>query len=431
MKKILKRAVASMLFNELIKHFDDIESMMSIQKEPVFKIILDVQELIENSGVCVECEDDIDYDIVISAWNEIRESVEKLNLNYQSFIDFIKKEFDLVSSDDFLIAGTIYNHEKFLKNRVDGDYLHDFCSYISGLDEIILSFRLKILNYARVDAQDDFFADSFMIDEKNIKFIKFDFIGASVYLDNNIIQDSRFDERFRRDANEKGFNFFYSSYTIEDAINSNPIFFSTFVKDLLAITNGNMVGYMDEGLVFVKENIRDTICRVEKYRGLTKKFEKDVFSKFFMNYHLHPELRKGGDFSNKFSKNPISFLENAEKKSVSGFEKVLCFFYDCEWLVELIETGKVGAIDSNRDAIEKLLELFDFVNFKTEAVKFSNIKKIVSAYRDKCHLEHAYICDYFVTNDERLVARAKIVYPLLGIETKIMTLNEFKDFVRN
>lgn len=212
---------------------------------------------------------------------------------------------------------------------------------------------------------------------------------------------------------------------VVDALNSNPIFSSSFFSDLLSLSNGEMVGYMNEGLCYVTEKIEHTIARAQEYSGLTKLFESTIVSDLIRDFHAYPELRKGHELSNAISRDVIGFFKRNKKETISGFNHVKHKFSNTS-IGEFIDSGSIGVIEDYRTVIEDLSFLFDFVNFETEHLKLSNINKIASSYRDREHLEHAYICDYFVTEDKRLKNRARIIYEILGVKTKVIGINELK-----
>lgn len=77
-----------------------------------------------------------------------------------------------------------------------------------------------------------------------------------------------------------------------------------------------------------------------------------------------------------------------------------------------------------RTSIENLNKLLDFINYETEALSFNNKAKIYSSYRDGQHLQHAYICDFFATDDKRLANRAKLIFELIGVKTKVISMKD-------
>ncbi|QSD31671.1 hypothetical protein H5A29_01670 [Pectobacterium brasiliense] len=399
MNKILGKSIAKILYNLLKQHFDDVESIAKIKETQDFKLIIALDRMYK----CTEGEGSVDYDLVVGAYKEINECVNKLNKENHELISHVLKIYDVKIDDDLLISGTLYNHEKKISIKLSPLWSSKYRNYISALDDIICDFRLALLNYENADSQDVFFDNQHIIQKENIKFKKINIKKKSIYIDTNAIQILANDLSLTKKTN---FSFVYSSYVIEDALNSNPIFFSSFCSDLLSLTNGDMVGYMNEGLCYVTENIEHTTARAKKYFELTKLCESTIAADFIKHFHAYPELRKGRELSNTISSDVIGFFKGNTKENVSGFNYVKHQFSNTS-ISEFIESGSIGFVQDYRTVIEELSSLFDFVNFETEHIKLSNIKKIASSYRDKAHLEHAYICDYFVTEDTRLKNRAK------------------------
>ncbi|MEE3664046.1 hypothetical protein V2I52_19360 [Brenneria sp. g21c3] len=418
MNKTLGKAIARILYNLLRQHFDDIESIAKIKEMQDFKLLIDLDRMYK----CTEGEENVDYDLVVGAYKKVNECVNKLNKGNKELISHILKIYDAKIEDDLLISGTLYNHEKKISIKLSPPWSSKYRNYISVLDGIICDFRLALLSYESADSQDVFFDNQHIIQEKNIRFKKIIIKKKSIYLDTNTIQILANDLSLTKKAN---YSFVYSSYLVEDALNSNPIFFSSFCSDLLSLTNGEMVGYMNEGLCYVTENIEHTTARVQKYFGLTKLFESTIAPDFIKYFHAYPELRKGRELSNTISSDIIGFFKRNEKEKVSGFNYVKHKFSNTS-IGEFIDSGSIGFVEDYRTAIKDLSSLFDFVNFETEHLKFSKINKIASSYRDRAHLEHAYICDYFVTEDTRLKNRARIIYEILGVKTQVIGINELK-----
>lgn len=425
MSELIEKAIARILYNKLMEHFDDLESLSQIQSSQDFALVCQLQSSLkgdrENSNV--------DYDLVVSAWNEIYNSVKQLNKNYSKLIGHISKEFDVIINDDFALSGTLYDHEKLFVRKLGETWIKEYRSYLVELNKIIVTFKIKLLSYGTANIQDEFFDSHFVINKENIKFNKSNFNGKSVYLDTNAVQVLAADRKLREYISKSEVGFVYSSFLIEDAVNSNPVFLSSFLSDLQLITNGNMVGYMDNGLCYVHEKIEDTVNRVKEYSKSTKLYESTIMNDFIKHFHFYPEFRKGRELSNTISGDLIGYFKGKVKKDLACYDKIVSKFYNTS-ISEFIQTGDVGEIDDYRDVIEKLSDLFDFVNFETEHVKFANKKKVASSYRDKQHLEHVYICDYFVSDDIRLRNRAKVIFEILGVKTKSISTNELKSYVK-
>ncbi|MBH1919753.1 hypothetical protein [Serratia surfactantfaciens] len=421
MKKILGETIARILYNLLKQRFDDIESIAKIKETQDFKLLISLDALYKRT----EGEDNVDYDLVVGAYNKINHYVGKLNKENCELISHILKIYNTEMKDDFLISGTLYNHEKKISFKLSSPWINKYRNYISALDSIICDFRMALLNYENADCQDVFFDSQHIIQERNINFEKSAMDKKSIYLDTNTIQILANELRLEKRSD---YSFVYSSYLVVDVLNSNPLFLNSFFSDLFSLTNGVMVGYMNEGLCYVTEKIEHTVARAQKYFELTKIFESTIALEFIKNFHTYPELRKGRELSNALSCDVIGFFKGNKKETVSGFNHVKNKFLGTS-ICEFIISGRIDFIENYRAVIGDLISLFDFVNFETEHLKLSNVNKISSSYRDREHLEHGYICDYFVTEDRRLKNRAEIIYGILGVKTKVIGINDLKKLI--
>ncbi|MFT4300375.1 MAG: hypothetical protein QM579_01345 [Desulfovibrio sp.] len=421
MVELLEKAIARISYNVFIEYFDDIEELSKVEESQDYLLVLDLFSLLQDGET-----HNVDFDLVLAPWVKIKMDVAELNGHYRDLIDCVLHKFKADEvKDRFLISSILYNYQKKIIPTLSSAQCREYEEYILKFDKIFLQFKMALLNYGIADIQDDFLGKDDIVHPCNIKYKKIDSKNNSIYLDMNAVHVLANDSNIRRLAEQRKCCFVYSSYLIEDACNSNPIFLNSFCSDLFSITKGGMVGYMDEGLCFVEEKIEDTIARVKKYSELTKKYENSRLLEFVKNYHVHPNLRKGTDLYNKVSKNLIDFFKGEQKSKISGYEEIRSKFNNT-CVGGFVNSGSFGVIKDHREAIEELTNLFDFINFETEQVKFSNKKKIASSYRDKCHLEHAYICDYFVTEDKRLQKRATAIYKILGIKTGVIDMKTLK-----
>lgn len=426
MNETLQKSIAKILYNLLKRNFDDIESLTQIEKTQDFKLLKQLEGMLTETQEA----ENVDYGLMVATWNNLNIQVKDLNKKYENLITHIFEVFEAKPEDDFKISGTLYSHEKIISFKLSESCNLKYKNYIKALDAIICNFRLAMLDYETADLRDSFFDDFHIINEKNIKFRKVEISKKSIYLDTNTVQPILNDPKLKKYIESDKVAFVYSAYLVEDILNSNPIFLSSFFSDLLRLTKGGMVGYMDEGLCYVEERIEETTSRVKKYSQLTKTFEKTIINDFIRRYHYHPELRKGRELNKKISDDIYGFFKSDSKKIIPGFELVKNEFSDKN-ISDFIESGEIGEIEDVREAIENFSYLFDFINFETEALKLSNFNKIASSYRDNKHLEQAYICDYFVTEDQKMKSRAKIIYKTLNIKTKVLGINEFKARIKS
>lgn len=76
---------------------------------------------------------------------------------------------------------------------------------------------------------------------------------------------------------------------------------------------------------------------------------------------------------------------------------------------------------------EKIHAIYTNLNitgFRPEK-KVKNEKKFISAQTDISHVAYASYCNYFITNDERLFDKSKVIYEYLEISTQVINIPRF------
>lgn len=416
--------MARILANKILENFDSFEKIAQIGNTTEFGIIVELEKLVDSKSKNIPEGSseafDIDYELVVSAWSELFKSISILNQKNKELMEYVKRVFS-INCDDFSLSGTLQEHYKYIQRKIDSEWINTYKEYLLEINEIVSRFKVKILSYHSACYQDEFLDNCGIINKNNIYYEKIDIDGESAYLDNNVMSKFANNNQLLKLSASKNINFLYSAYTIEDAINSNPLFLKGFINDLMMVTRGVMVGYGQEGIGFVKEDINLTLERVSKYNELTKNAERSHVINTMRNYYSYPELRKGERLYNEIiEKGLINEMDSNKYNELAGISLVKSKF------INLFPLSKLKNDDANiRDNITELSKLLDMVNYETEVVRFDNFQKIASSYRDREHLEHAYICDYFVTDDSKLNSRAKVIFDIIGSRTRVLTSKEF------
>ena len=430
MNKIIQDAIANILFNKLMEYFHDIENVgLTIRSSKEFEIIDQLEELITSN-----IEESIDHELIIEIWNDLYSSIKEVNEKYETFIKKILKKFDIFSNDYFMIIGSLEKYENYIESFLNCEEKNIYSEYLKNIREIILNFKKNLLHYYKAELSDNFFNNKDIINSVNIKYSEpYKINEKTVYLDqnvvSNILKEKKKKELFLEISKSKKFSFVYSPYLIEDAINMNPFFFKEYKEFLIELTNCKMVVLEGQKTNFVKEEFKDTYTRVEKYSDLRNIYEKARYVDILINYYTYPRLRKGSAINKQLSKNLISFFK--DNKEIDRFELTGYKIYS-QHIIHFLKKGELN-LTSEDDTVEiiyELLELFDCINFKTENINISNLKKIYSSYRDNSHIVYAYECDYLLTNDDKLSHRANTVYKLINAKTKVLKLEDFIKEIR-
>ncbi|ENV60824.1 hypothetical protein [Acinetobacter soli] len=93
--------------------------------------------------------------------------------------------------------------------------------------------------------------------------------------------------------------------------------------------------------------------------------------------------------------------------------------------IELDDFLQIRNCHFNFEKIHAIYTILNLSGFRPEK-KVKNIKKFVSAQSDILHVAFASYCDFFITNDERLFDKSRVIYEYLKINTEVLNIPEFK-----
>lgn len=93
--------------------------------------------------------------------------------------------------------------------------------------------------------------------------------------------------------------------------------------------------------------------------------------------------------------------------------------------VELDDFLQIRNCNFNFEKIHAIFTNLNLSGFRPEK-KLKNEKKFVSAQTDISHVAFASYCDFFITNDERLFNKSKVIYEYLKIKTDVVDITKFK-----
>jgi hypothetical protein len=430
-KQIIQDAIANILFNKLFEYIEDIEKIGFIRSSKEFKIITELDNF--RGENCYS----IDYDMVLKIWTNFYSSIQNINKENEIFINRIAEIFSFECDDNFKLIDSLDKYESYITQHLNKEEKKLYACYLIKIRESILEFKKELLRYYAADLTDDFLNNKDIINASNVKYKQIFLQNPTVYIDQNIfsnlIKKADLKKMFLKIAKNNDFSFVYSPYVIEDAANMNVFFIKEYRKFLIELTNCSMVNVENEKSTFVHEEFNDTYSRVKKYSFLRNTYERKRYINILTHYYNFPILRKESKFNKLVSKDIIGFFKNKENKENKEFKLIESRFGDSR-IINFIHTGELNLSDKDNnipDIINDLLELFDYINFNTEDIKISNIKKVYSSYRDNCHITYAYKCNYFLTNDKKLRTRAEIIYKLIGSKTKIMSFEDFQEHIKN
>ncbi|MED5597205.1 hypothetical protein [Janthinobacterium sp. P210006] len=171
---------------------------------------------------------------------------------------------------------------------------------------------------------------------------------------------------------------------------------------------------------FIRENPIECIKRVMINYDLNENIE--IMEEAFLQ--KCKDLDPTGKIANRISNLPINFLNETHY----GKDLELKLHFD---LLAAISARKARVtefrwpyISTSHQLLERTLEMaFNFleeIRYKPEKVSKSR-----SRMHDVTHAIYAASTDYLVSGDDRFLSKTKVVYKYFGIETNVISLDEF------
>lgn len=245
------------------------------------------------------------------------------------------------------------------------------------------------------------------------------------YLDNNIFVDienglySRSDILSKIDKNIS--KFFYSASHLQEAneiTGSNPNErthrLAKRFKTITAITNNNYLFHelpsnnvyeqIEEPSV-VFETINDVPFAQDAMKGMINLISED--QKVFFRQYLNIDLSKINNYS------PKEVIQHINTKSnlLGGYS----FLGLIEKAIELNPQGKEFGLHNRISGIFELLDMIGY--WKDKYTEKSNYARLW----DSSHTYFSSFCDYFVSNDKKTRNKAKVVFEIYKINTRILS----------
>lgn len=219
-----------------------------------------------------------------------------------------------------------------------------------------------------------------------------------VYLDTNIISylmDNQIVASKFIKAKEK-YDFCYSAYTIEDKVKQNSLMKRKNIIFIENLTN-NLTAYRNqsqENVLFAYEPAKSIYDRVELWLDATEAREENEYTYYYLHYE---DKNVDKNFNNYSVEQMLNYLNDIGVKEAISERSIV-------------------------SKINYLFLLFNRMEFKRDS---KNKSKIISSFQDKEHLTLAWKSNIFVSNDKKMLDRAKVIYKLLELEVQVMKYDEF------
>lgn len=233
-----------------------------------------------------------------------------------------------------------------------------------------------------------------------------------IYLDTNIfskiMEEPDLKDKFISSKNK--YQYCYSAYMLEDKVKQN-ILFTNHVFELITQLTDNLTvfyqGVFPNLIVdYAFEDPNIIYDRVKLWLFQTESAEDNQYNKMILNKLWFQTDEKVKYFDhNKM----VDYLKNPSK----------------ELLLFSSSIGADNAFDKNPNnlycKINDLLLILNILRFRIDTDK----SKVISSFQDEEHIKIGHSADYFITSDQKLFDRAKIIYEVCECHTKVMLLKEF------
>lgn len=275
-----------------------------------------------------------------------------------------------------------------------------------------------------------------------------------IYLDMNVYNKVLKEVELYNSLNVDGYMYYYSGAHAEEVhlarVNSNGknnVDISNRIALIQLLTKNNkIVPTINDGFVVMEESFDDCIRRVET-DDTVEAIKNKATSRLEESKKHIEAMRVDNDASKHFSSldSKEIWKENEVRNLLDEFNSIMPLFtrnynnsdenrvvnnkYGFRSVVrEDLKIDRVFLRDANLNhhefelVIEILIIILDLVGYRID----KELKRYNSSIHDLSHIINASYCDFFVTMDKKLIARANAIYHYLGISTKAV---EFYDFI--
>ncbi|WP_297244912.1 hypothetical protein [uncultured Brachyspira sp.] len=264
-----------------------------------------------------------------------------------------------------------------------------------------------------------------------------------IYLDQNIITrlDGNILDKIQL-SRKKGYKYFYSFGHIYDLLSAEEIYWLDELKKIERVTDNNMVRIIENKNKLIPYNVFPT-SHIEKM----KCNQNDI-----LNYNIF-DINSIDDYIlKKFNIRDIE-IRNKLVISTNNMLNIMKSSNDYKDLRNKLKTENVSLDEFkyilnetsiktfNNNMMAIMSSIYDFIDILDE--NYDNLKEklkmnIKNINGDFYHCLHATYCDYFVTNDNKLLNKAIFVYDLMNqdfirkkininyIKTISISLNDFE-----
>lgn len=425
---LVKHVYSSLLIEDFIEEILlDKQGLKNLVNNYKFQFYFDWFSSFDNldlNELCIGEDDKYYFDIIayrkffIEFILNIKDLIDNEEKIFKDLALSLQCEVSYITANDvqsLVLISDIYSLNPIYFNVLDLEKNDDFLRVKNLIEGIYDIFKQSYFVYKHSKNVDQVLTGIHLGNKQ--KFDQTEYIKSDkkvIYLDTNAFSQILEKSEIRRKIilSKDRYQYCYSPYLLEDKIKQNIFFRDKVFNVITEVTDNVLISssgdYPKLEVNFRVEDPKIVFNRVKLWLFQTKSAEDNQFNSMILQRLLYKK-NENLKFSN--AEEMIKYLINSNE----DLEELACVI------------GAYSAFDkdaSMNEKISSLLKILDVIEFKVDSKK----PKIISSFQDQEHLRVAYIADYFITDDSKLIDRAKVVYKVIDCEIKVQS---FKDFLKD
>lgn len=344
----------------------------------------------------------------------------------------IRREFNIPRNflPDSSLLIDIFQHHSFIQGKLKDHGKEELEQIISLVNENIKHLANEYFQFGISRHLEEILDLEQKITSQAIKFSEKCSTRTLYYIDQNAIASLTKDCKKSRNTKNTIDKFFsvenceyvYSSILFEDAVRMNFFFIKEYEDKFKSLNLKKILIKNEKKILVGEEEFAVTLRRAFHLKDLNAASEEMYFFGSCMTYFSDKK-----PFKEKIFPTPHP-LEDFNAEDVQEIDILISYisykFNNNHITLERIIKKNIPHNNDHElfNNIKILWQLMDAVHFCTPKQK--DTKKIRSSLRDCEHLAYAWKADYFITNDKDLIKRGRIIYDILNIKTKFLTIEE-------
>lgn len=414
-----------------------------------WKLLVDLYNAVDNGRICEnQCLGCLEFARNIGMFSNFINGIASANKDYNNLLNQLRDIFKIEDAHDYVsLAIDLASSPDYVKSKISPESFATYDKYVDTVKGEISRLAVDHFMHEQAKCLDTISLYENLIEEQIICYNVIDrnYDADLFYVDQNVISRYANDDNFNRQIENfkerTGCQFVYSPYLIEDGIKMSRVRLAEYLDYVEKMMDGTMLIRSDEVVALAKEDIQVTVDRVLLWRNATRASEDLHVYKMHLNKWMYPHFSRSSRLSRCANDDIGKFLESfrpymadtGRDFDLNGCQNdrdlyLMLYAHTLERSFSFQELVD-GTIKHENDAecmkhINDLCDFLDLINYKTESLADHN--KIRSSLRDAEHLKCAWKANYFVTDDKRLRTRGDLIYSLLGLSTKCISVADLK-----